>query len=39
MESIENKTKMFLMCGCSGAGKTTYAKRFAEDNGAGSPTL
>ena len=25
--------KMFLMCGLSGAGKTTFAKKFAEDNG------
>lgn len=24
--------KMFLMCGLSGAGKTTFAKKFAEDN-------
>lgn len=24
--------KMYLMCGCSGAGKTTYSKKFAEDN-------
>ena len=25
--------KMFLMCGCSGVGKTTFAKAFAERNG------
>ena len=25
--------KMFLMCGLSGAGKTTFAKKFAEENG------
>lgn len=25
--------KMFLMCGMSGAGKTTFAKKFAEENG------
>ena len=25
--------KMYLMCGLSGAGKTTFAKKFAEDNG------
>ena len=24
--------KMYLMCGCSGAGKTTFSKKFAEDN-------
>lgn len=24
--------KMYLMCGLSGAGKTTYAKKFAKDN-------
>lgn len=24
--------KMFLMCGISGSGKTTFAKKFAEDN-------
>ena len=25
--------KMYLMCGCSGAGKTTFAKEFAKENG------
>lgn len=25
--------KMYLMCGLSGAGKTTFAKKFAEENG------
>ena len=25
--------EMYLMCGCSGAGKTTYAKAFAEKHG------
>lgn len=30
---MSNKAKMYLMCGCSGSGKTTYAKRFAEENG------
>lgn len=25
--------KMYLMCGCSGSGKTTFAKKFAEENG------
>ena len=24
--------KMYLMCGLSGAGKTTFAKKFAEEN-------
>ena len=24
--------KMYLMCGCSGAGKTTFAKQFAEEH-------
>lgn len=24
--------KMYLMCGCSGAGKTTYSKQFASDH-------
>ena len=24
--------KMFLMCGCSGAGKTTFAKKYAEEH-------
>ena len=23
---------MYLMCGCSGAGKTTYSKKFAKEN-------
>lgn len=26
-------TKMYLMCGCSGVGKTTFSKKFAKDNG------
>lgn len=26
-------SKMYLMCGLSGAGKTTFAKKFAEENG------
>ena len=26
-------SKMFLMCGLSGAGKTTFAKKFAKENG------
>ena len=24
--------KMVLMCGCSGSGKTTFAKKYAEEN-------
>ena len=26
------KKRMFLMCGCSGAGKTTFAKKYAEEH-------
>lgn len=28
-----SRPRLYLVCGCSGSGKTTFAKRFAEDNG------
>ena len=30
---MKNKANMYLMCGCSGSGKTTYAKELAETLG------
>jgi len=32
-EAIEKPMKMYIMSGMSGSGKTTFAKRFAEENG------